>query len=142
MNGGTGFHHKAVKGEPAGGHFNSSVNTMRSHLCRLSKQHIADPLKGGDGYFLERPAGFLRTPLTVPTGFWTRSLSDSEYRVQSNHRGDSNRDIRKQDWGLLQQKRSWDNGDQTAVDIAQRAKQLLLHSVRQFILPWVYSVIT
>lgn len=30
-NGGTGFHHKAVKGESAGGHFNSSVNIMRSH---------------------------------------------------------------------------------------------------------------
>lgn len=30
MNGGTGFHHKAVKGKPAGGHFNSSVNITRS----------------------------------------------------------------------------------------------------------------
>lgn len=45
MNSGTGFHHKAVKGEPAGGHFNGSVNIMRSHLCRLSKQYIADALK-------------------------------------------------------------------------------------------------
>lgn len=69
MNGGTGFHHKAVKGKPAGGHFNSSVNIMRSHLCRLSKQYIADALKGGDGRFLEKPGGFLRTPLMVPTGF-------------------------------------------------------------------------
>lgn len=69
MNGGTGFHHKAVKGETAGGHFNSSVNTMRSHLCRLSKQYIAGALKSCDGSFLERLAGFLRTPLMVPTGF-------------------------------------------------------------------------
>lgn len=68
MNGGTGFHHKAVKGEPAGGHFNSSVNIIRSRLCQLSKQYIADTLKGSDGCFLERPSGFLRTPLMVPTG--------------------------------------------------------------------------
>lgn len=68
MNGGTGFHHKAVKGEPAGGHFNSSVNIIRSRLCQLSKQYIAETLKGSDGCFLERPSGFLRTPLMVPTG--------------------------------------------------------------------------
>lgn len=65
MNGGTGFHHKAVKGEPAGGHFNSSVNIMRSHLGRLSKHYIA--LKGG--CLLERVGGFLRTTLIVPTEF-------------------------------------------------------------------------
>lgn len=45
MNGGTGFHHKAVKSEPAGGHFNTSVNIMRAHLCRLSKHYIARALK-------------------------------------------------------------------------------------------------
>lgn len=69
MNGGTGFHHKAVKGESAGGHFNSSVNIMRSHLCRVSKQYIADTLKGSEGCILERHSGFLRTPLLVPRGF-------------------------------------------------------------------------
>lgn len=62
MNGGTGFHHKAEEDEPVGGHFNSSVNTMRSHLCRLSKHYIADTLKGGDGCFLEKAGAFLRTP--------------------------------------------------------------------------------
>lgn len=41
LNGGRGFHHKAVKGQSAGGHFNGSVNIVRSHLCRLSKQHGA-----------------------------------------------------------------------------------------------------
>lgn len=69
MNGDTGFHHKAVKGKLAGGHFNSIVNIVRSYLCRLSKQYIAEALKGGNGCFLERPGGFLRTPLMVPTGF-------------------------------------------------------------------------
>lgn len=46
MNGGTGFHHKAVKSEPVGGHFNTSVNIMRAQLCRLSKHYIAHALKG------------------------------------------------------------------------------------------------
>lgn len=68
MNGATGFHHKAAKGKTAGGHFNSRVNIPRTRLCQLSKQRIADALKGGDGRFLERPAGFLRTPFTAPTG--------------------------------------------------------------------------
>ena len=72
MNGGTGFHHEAVKGEPTGGHFNSSVNIMRSHLCRLSKQYTADTLKGGEGCILERHSGFLRTPSPVPRGFGHR----------------------------------------------------------------------
>lgn len=65
MNGDTGFHHKPVKGKPAGGHFNSSVNIMRSHFCRLSKQYFADTLKGSGGSFLERSRRFLRTPLMV-----------------------------------------------------------------------------
>lgn len=69
MNGGRGFHHKAVKGKLAGGHFNSSVNIVRSHLCRLNKEYIADALKGSEGCFLERLGGFLRTSLMVPTGF-------------------------------------------------------------------------
>lgn len=85
MNGGTGFHHKAVKGKPAGGHFNSSVNIMRSHLCRLSKQYIADALKGGDGCFLERPGGFLRTPLMVPTGFGHLLSSVAKVTIQRNN---------------------------------------------------------
>lgn len=41
MNGDTGFHHKAAKGKAVGGHFKRSVNTARSHLCRLSKQHVS-----------------------------------------------------------------------------------------------------
>ena len=69
MNGGTGFHHKAEKHETVGGHFNSSVNTLSSHLCRLSKQYIADTLKGGDDCFLEKADSFLRRPLIVPTDF-------------------------------------------------------------------------
>lgn len=68
MNGGTGFHHKAVKSEPVGGHFNTSVNIMRAQLCRLSKHYIAYALKG-DAAFVERSGGFLRTLMTVPTRF-------------------------------------------------------------------------
>lgn len=70
MNGGTGFHHKAGEDEPAGGHFNSSVNTVRSHLCRLSKQYITHSereggllsSKGGEG-------GSQNTFLNLPTDF-------------------------------------------------------------------------
>lgn len=69
MNGGGGFHHKAVKGQSAGGHFNGSVNTGRSHLCRLSKQDAANALKGVDGGSLRTPVGLLRTPLIAPAGF-------------------------------------------------------------------------
>lgn len=32
MNGGIGFHHKAAKSKPTGGHFNSSVNIIRAHF--------------------------------------------------------------------------------------------------------------
>lgn len=60
MNGDTGFHHKAAKGKAVGGHFKRSVNTARSHLCRLSKQHISKTaLKGGGGGgFLEKAQRF------------------------------------------------------------------------------------
>lgn len=88
MNGGTGFHHKAAKGESVGGHFNSSVNIMRSHLCRLSKQYIADTLKGSDGCFLERHSGFLRTLLMVPTGFGHLPFLTMSSESKVNTRGE------------------------------------------------------
>lgn len=78
MNGGRGFHHKAAKGQSAGGHFNGSVNIVRSHLCRLSKQHVANALKGVDGGFLQMPVGLLRTPLIVPAGFGRVPLVNSK----------------------------------------------------------------
>lgn len=73
MNGGTGFHHKAVKSEPAGGHFNASVNMARARLCRLSKHFVADALKG-DAAFWKSPAGFSEHVLMVPTGLGRPSL--------------------------------------------------------------------
>lgn len=56
MNGCRGFHHKAVKAQSAGGHFNGGVNIVRSRLCRLGKQHVANALKGVDGGFLQTPS--------------------------------------------------------------------------------------
>lgn len=127
MNGGTGFHHKAVKGKPAGGHCNSSVNNVRSHPCRLSKQYIAEALKGGDGCFLERPGGrFSQNIFEGASRLWTRSIKKA---LQSNHEGKMNRArCKREESG--QQISSLDNGDKTAADIVQRAKQLLLHSLR------------
>lgn len=81
MNGGRGFHHKVVKGQSAGGHFNGSVNVVRSHLCRLSKQYVANALKGVDSSFLQTPVGSLRTPLIVPAGFGRVPPANSKQRV-------------------------------------------------------------
>lgn len=78
MNSGRGFLHKAVKDQSAGGHFNISVNIVRSHLCQLSKQHVANALKGIDGSFLEMPVALLRTPLIVPAGVEHIPLVNSE----------------------------------------------------------------
>lgn len=42
---------------------------MRSNLCQLSKQHVANALEGVDGSSLETPGDRLKTPLIVPAGF-------------------------------------------------------------------------
>ncbi len=79
MNGGTGFHHKAVKGKPAGGHFNSSVNIVRSPpLSTQQTVYIADALKGGDGCFLERAWWFSQNAFDAANRLWTSSLADLE----------------------------------------------------------------
>lgn len=76
MNSARGYHHKAVKGKPAGGHFNSSVNIVRSRFCRLSKQYIEDALKSSNGAFWK---GFLRANrLDSANRVWTCSLINSE----------------------------------------------------------------
>lgn len=78
MNGDTGFHHKPVKGKPAGGHFKSSVNTARSpHLRRLSKQYISNALKGGGAGFLEKAQRFSQNTFDGANRLWTRSLTES-----------------------------------------------------------------
>lgn len=87
MNGGRGFHHKAVKGQSAGGHFNGGANIVRSHLCRLSKQHIANALKGVNSGFLQMAVALLRTPLIVPAGFGRVPPVNSKQQVYSNHDG-------------------------------------------------------
>lgn len=129
MNGGTGFRHKAAKGKPAGGLFNSSVNIMRSPpLSTQQTVYIADTLKGGDGCFLERPGGFSQNTFGAANRLWTSSLADLEWCVQSNHEGNWAR-YKRVGLGTDATKRL-DNGHKSAVDIAQRAKQLLLHSLR------------
>lgn len=65
MYGSREFHHKAVKGQSAGGHFSVSVNIVRSHFCQLSKQHVANRYERRR----RRLVGLLRTPLAVPAGF-------------------------------------------------------------------------
>lgn len=73
MNSGTGFHQKAVKGEPAGGHFNSSVNSVRSHHCRLSKQYIADALKRWRRLLSGKAREFSQNAFDGANGLWTSS---------------------------------------------------------------------
>lgn len=85
LNGGTGFLHKAAEGQSVGGRFNSSVNNIRrSHLCRLSKQRVAERLWRR---FLERCCGFLRTANMLPTslGHWVQWFhSNRESKIKQN----------------------------------------------------------
>lgn len=81
MNGGTGFHHKAVKGELAGGHFNSSVNIMRSHpmstqqtvYCRRSERQWR-LLSGKARWFSQNTFWWCQNALDI-FSCWFRSVS-------------------------------------------------------------------
>ena len=125
MNGGAGFRHKAVKGESAGGHFNSSVNTTRSHLS--ATQQTADRRRSERRWRLlsGRAQRLSENVFEGANRLWTSFLIPSGVS-RVTRRGKITEGDTRQIW--CNNKAHWTIATGAAA-AAQRAKQLRLHSL-------------